>query len=63
MDGANSLHACFVSVDYFQIPGVVSFPHFYLAEDKYVHGVYGMAPNKEEHETAIDIEPVSSRRG
>ncbi|XP_046354551.2 lysosome membrane protein 2-like isoform X2 [Haliotis rufescens] len=56
--GVLNVSAC-QSLDYFQIPGVVSFPHFYLAEDKYVHGVYGMAPNKEEHETAIDIEPLT----
>ncbi|XP_046583231.1 lysosome membrane protein 2-like [Haliotis rubra] len=56
--GVLNVSAC-QSLDYFQIPAVVSFPHFYLAEDKYVHGVYGMSPNKEEHETAIDIEPLT----
>lgn len=39
-------------------PIIMSSPHFYQADDKYVQDVYGMNPRKEEHETAIDISPV-----
>lgn len=41
-------------------PIIMSSPHFYQADDKYVQDVYGMNPSKEEHETAIDINPVRS---
>ncbi len=37
----------------------MSSPHFYQADDKYVQDVFGMNPNKEEHETVIDVNPVS----
>ena len=47
-----------VSVDSFHIPAVLSLPHFYLAADKYREAVMGMHPNKEEHQTIIDAEPV-----
>ncbi|TKS78435.1 Lysosome membrane protein 2 85 kDa lysosomal membrane sialoglycoprotein [Collichthys lucidus] len=32
-------------------PIVVSFPHFYQADPKYINAVEGLSPNKEEHET------------
>lgn len=40
-------------------PIVVSFPHFYQADEKYVKAIEGMNPNEEEHETYLDINPVS----
>ncbi|KAL8592979.1 hypothetical protein ACOMHN_017909 [Nucella lapillus] len=43
--------------DYFHIPVVVSFPHFYMADPSVVSSVGGMHPVPEEHETAVDVEP------
>ncbi|KAM9306780.1 lysosome membrane protein 2c isoform 2-T2 [Pholidichthys leucotaenia] len=40
-------------------PIVMSSPHFYQADEKYVQDVFGMLPNKEEHETAIDVHPLT----
>lgn len=40
-------------------PIVVSFPHFYQADEKYIKAIDGMSPNKEEHETYLDLNPVS----
>lgn len=39
-------------------PIVVSFPHFYQADPKYINAVDGLSPNKEEHETYLDLQPV-----
>lgn len=36
----------------------MSSPHFYQAEEKFVEAVYGMKPNKEQHQTTIDVNPV-----
>lgn len=44
-------------VDYFHIPVVVSFPHFYLADPSIQSSVYGLHPVPEEHQTAVDVEP------
>lgn len=49
-------------MDYFHIPGAVSFPHFLMGADKYIHGVIGLSPNQQEHETTVDIEPVSDQK-
>ena len=38
--------------------GGFSLPHFYLADERYISSVWGLHPNKEEHETYIDLEPV-----
>ena len=46
-------------MDYFHIPVIVSFPHFYLADPTVLDSVGGMHPVAEEHETAVDVEPVS----
>ncbi|KAI4887791.1 hypothetical protein NFI96_005766 [Prochilodus magdalenae] len=40
-------------------PIIMSSPHFYQADEKFVQDVYGMQPRKEEHQTAIDINPVN----
>ncbi len=36
----------------------MSNPHFYQAPSMYVNAVVGIAPDKEKHQTFIDIEPV-----
>ncbi|CAH1778009.1 unnamed protein product [Owenia fusiformis] len=40
-------------------PIVLSQPHFYQADKEYIDGVIGLNPNKEEHQTALDVEPVT----
>lgn len=40
-------------------PIIMSSPHFYQADEKFVEDVVGMKPNKEYHETAIDINPLT----
>ncbi|XP_059192442.1 lysosome membrane protein 2a isoform X1 [Centropristis striata] len=40
-------------------PIVVSFPHFYQADPKYINAVEGLNPNKEEHETYLDLQPTT----
>lgn len=40
-------------------PIIVSLPHFYLADEKYVYDVEGMQPNGSLHKTIIDIEPLT----
>lgn len=44
-------------------PVVVSFPHFYQADPKYINAVDGLNPNKEEHETYLDLQPVGFLTG
>uniref|UniRef100_A0A673YAM6 Scavenger receptor class B, member 2c n=1 Tax=Salmo trutta TaxID=8032 RepID=A0A673YAM6_SALTR len=39
-------------------PIVMSSPHFYQADEKFVEDIFGMKPNKKQHETIIDINPV-----
>lgn len=43
-------------------PIVVSFPHFYQADPKYINAVDGLSPNKEDHETYLDLQPVRLKR-
>ncbi|KAG9354108.1 hypothetical protein JZ751_012232 [Albula glossodonta] len=38
-------------------PIIMSSPHFYQADEKFVKDIYGMKPKKEYHETALDINP------
>lgn len=38
----------------------MSFPHFYQADEKFVSAIEGMHPNKDYHETFVDINPVST---
>uniref|UniRef100_A0A671RTK7 Lysosome membrane protein 2-like n=1 Tax=Sinocyclocheilus anshuiensis TaxID=1608454 RepID=A0A671RTK7_9TELE len=40
-------------------PIIMSSPHFYQADDRFVQDVFGMNPNKEEHETVIDVNPLT----
>ncbi|XP_054896466.1 lysosome membrane protein 2c isoform X1 [Poeciliopsis prolifica] len=40
-------------------PIIMSSPHFYQADEKFVEDVFGMRPNKDEHQTAIDINPLT----
>uniref|UniRef100_I3MDR5 Scavenger receptor class B member 2 n=1 Tax=Ictidomys tridecemlineatus TaxID=43179 RepID=I3MDR5_ICTTR len=40
-------------------PIIMSFPHFYQADEKFVSAIHGMHPNKEDHETFVDINPLT----
>ncbi|KAM3599815.1 uncharacterized protein V6R79_011979 [Siganus canaliculatus] len=40
-------------------PIIMSSPHFYQADDKFVEDVFGMRPRKEDHQTIIDINPLT----
>lgn len=40
-------------------PIIMSFPHFYHAEEKFVSAIEGMHPNKDYHETFVDINPLT----
>ncbi|XP_038667426.1 platelet glycoprotein 4 isoform X1 [Scyliorhinus canicula] len=40
-------------------PIYISLPHFLYATDEIVNAVDGLSPNKEEHETFLDVEPVT----
>lgn len=40
-------------------PVVMSLPHFLYADPVVQDAVYGLNPNKIEHQTILDIEPVS----
>lgn len=42
-------------------PVVASFPHFHLADPKYVEAVGGMSPQMEHHQTFLDLNPVGHR--
>ncbi|KAI5278887.1 lysosome membrane protein 2 [Manis pentadactyla] len=40
-------------------PIVISFPHFYQADERFVSAIKGMHPNKEYHESFVDINPLT----
>lgn len=40
-------------------PVVASFPHFHLAEDKYVAAIEGMSPQRQHHQTFLDLNPTT----
>uniref|UniRef100_K9J176 Putative plasma membrane glycoprotein cd36 n=1 Tax=Desmodus rotundus TaxID=9430 RepID=K9J176_DESRO len=40
-------------------PIILSFPHFYQADEKFVSAIEGMHPNQEYHETFVDINPLT----
>ncbi|NXW58885.1 CD36 protein, partial [Eurystomus gularis] len=40
-------------------PVFISLPHFLHASDSILHDVEGLSPNEKEHETFLDIEPIT----
>ncbi|XP_022361828.1 lysosome membrane protein 2 isoform X2 [Enhydra lutris kenyoni] len=40
-------------------PIIISFPHFYEADQQFVSAIDGMHPNKDDHETFVDINPLT----
>uniref|UniRef100_A0A3P8UKS2 Lysosome membrane protein 2-like n=1 Tax=Cynoglossus semilaevis TaxID=244447 RepID=A0A3P8UKS2_CYNSE len=40
-------------------PVVASFPHFYLGEDKFAEAIDGMSPQREHHQTFLDLNPTT----
>ncbi|XP_036384450.1 lysosome membrane protein 2c [Megalops cyprinoides] len=48
-----------VSVCKQDAPIIMSSPHFYQADEKYVEDIIGMKPRKESHETVLDINPLT----
>ncbi|NWS65805.1 CD36 protein, partial [Crotophaga sulcirostris] len=40
-------------------PVFISLPHFLHASDSILNGVEGLNPNQEEHETFLDVEPIT----
>lgn len=41
----------------FDAPALVSFPHFYLADPFYLEPIEGLSPNKDKHESFLNLEP------
>ncbi|KAM9450698.1 lysosome membrane protein 2-like isoform 2-T2 [Clarias gariepinus] len=40
-------------------PIIVSFPHFYLADQKYIDAIEGISPVHEHHQTFLDLNPTT----
>ncbi|XP_077157247.1 lysosome membrane protein 2 [Paroedura picta] len=40
-------------------PIILSSPHFYMSDEEYIKSIDGMHPNKEDHETFLDINPMT----
>ncbi|XP_028457860.1 lysosome membrane protein 2 isoform X2 [Perca flavescens] len=40
-------------------PVVASFPHFYLGDAKYVAAIKGMSPQRQHHQTFLDLNPTT----
>ncbi|XP_032395478.1 lysosome membrane protein 2 isoform X2 [Etheostoma spectabile] len=40
-------------------PVVASFPHFYLGDAKYVSAIQGMSPQRQHHQTFLDLNPTT----
>ncbi|EHB09521.1 Lysosome membrane protein 2 [Heterocephalus glaber] len=40
-------------------PIIMSFPHFYQADERFISAIRGLHPNKEDHETFVDINPLT----
>ncbi|XP_044536039.1 lysosome membrane protein 2 isoform X1 [Gracilinanus agilis] len=73
MFGNNSDNSCFcnpsgnclgsgvlnVSVCKNGAPIFLSSPHFYQADEKFISAIKGMNPNKEDHETFLDLNPLT----
>lgn len=52
------IEICFLSTD---SPILLSFPHFYMANDSLRTAVEGISPpEKDKHQLYIDVQPVSS---
>ncbi|KAF2363795.1 CD36 family, partial [Trinorchestia longiramus] len=41
------------------VPIVASYPHFYMASKKDINAVVGLKPEREKHETYLDVDPVT----
>ncbi|XP_005388239.1 PREDICTED: lysosome membrane protein 2 [Chinchilla lanigera] len=41
------------------VPIIMSFPHFYQADERFISAIQGLHPNKEDHETFVDINPLT----
>ncbi|CAM5139189.1 unnamed protein product [Natator depressus] len=41
------------------VPILLSAPHFYQADEQYIKDIQGMHPRKEDHETFLDINPLT----
>ncbi|KAF5894662.1 lysosome membrane protein 2-like, partial [Clarias magur] len=48
-----------VSVCHKGAPVIVSFPHFYLADQKYLDAIEGLSPVHEHHQTFLDLNPTT----
>ncbi|KAK7065742.1 putative cd36, partial [Halocaridina rubra] len=46
-----------ISACKFGSPTIISWPHFYQADEKYLNAVVGLKPNPEKHALYIDISP------
>ena len=42
-------------------PIVASTPHFYMGAEEYINQSIGLSPDKNRHQTFIDIEPVRNQ--
>lgn len=51
----NSLYPFFFQIG---APVLLSTPHFYMGDEKYVKAFEGLEPVQEWHETHFDLEPV-----
>lgn len=49
----------YISINFIGLKLAVTGPHFYLAHKYVSERVTGLHPKREEHETYVDIEPVS----
>lgn len=47
-----------VSACQFGSPVMLSWPHFFQADPKLLNAVEGLSPNKEKHQTSVDVQPV-----
>jgi scavenger receptor class B protein 1 len=47
-----------VSACQFGSPVMLSWPHFFQADPKLLNAVEGLSPNKEKHQTSVDVQPL-----
>lgn len=47
------------TVDFFNVPGALSLPHFLFGDRRYIDAVVGLNPNEEEHNPVVDFEPYT----